>query len=204
MTRPLRNACSGASFFTPVLLDGHVTVAAMNNEQALPVLSDTRSIPGTPGNGSMVLKAIAALKLLEALALCATGIAALELLRPDIMQGLLNWLAMEPLLSKQRIAQHLLKHLTGLGAHRIKELGGVVFAYAGLFVVEGVGLLYKQRWAEWVTVLSTALLVPLELWELAEGVSLAKIAALLINLLVVWYLVYRIRTTPRVQADAST
>ena len=143
-----------------------------------------------------MLQAIAALKLLEALVLCATGVAALELLRPDILQALQDWSAVLPLTSEQHMVQRVLNGLTGLGPHRIKALGIGVFAYAALFVVEGVGLLLRKRWAEWVTVLSTALLVPLELWELAHHATLPKLAALLINLLVVWYLVRRIRNTP--------
>ena len=151
-----------------------------------------------------MLKTIAILKLLEALVLCATGVAALQLLRPDIIQGLEDWASLLPLASQQRIAQHLLDSLTGLGPHRIKAVGIVVFAYAALFLVEGVGLLQRKRWAEWVTVLTTALLVPVEVWELTRHVSLAKVAALLINLLVVWYLVRRIRSSPEAGAVSAS
>lgn len=143
-----------------------------------------------------MLKAIAILKLLEALVLCATGIAALELLRPDIIKGLEDWAAQLPLASQQTLAQHLLDSLTGFGPHRIKAVGIGVFAYAALFLVEGIGLMRRKRWAEWITVLTTALLVPVEIWELTRHVGPAKLAALVINVLVVWYLVHRIRSTP--------
>ena len=150
-----------------------------------------------------MLKAIAALKLFEALVLCATGVAALELLRPDINQALADWAALLPVASEQHLAQHLLNSLTGLGPHRIKALGIGVFAYAALFVVEGIGLLYRKRWAEWITVVTTAMLVPFELWELAHHTTLPKIAALVINLLVVWYLIHRIRSSPDSKAAAG-
>lgn len=152
----------------------------------------------------MALKAIAVLKLLEALVLCATGVAALELLRPDIIDWLEDWASLLPLASQQRIAQHLLDSLTGLGPHRIKAVGIGVFAYAALFLVEGIGLLRRKRWAEWITVLTTAMLVPVEVWELTRHVSLAKVAALLINLLVVWYLVRRIRSSPETGASSAS
>jgi len=45
----------------------------------------------------MALQAIAVLKLLEALVLCATGVAALELLRPDIIDSLEDWASLLPL-----------------------------------------------------------------------------------------------------------
>jgi uncharacterized membrane protein (DUF2068 family) len=165
----------------------------MNNEQVFPAAAANSAAAGAPADRGLMLKLIAALKLVEALVLCATGGAALELLRPDIAQRVEDWSALLPLASERHIAQHLLNSLTGLGPHRIKALGMVVFAYAALFVVEGIGLLRRQRWAEWVTVLTTAMLVPFELWELSLHATLPKLGALVINLLVVWYLVHRIR-----------
>jgi len=52
-------------------------------------------------------------------------------------------------------------------------------------------------------VLTTAMLVPFEVWELTHHTTLTKIAALLINLLVVWYLVHRIRSSPDSEAAAG-
>jgi uncharacterized membrane protein (DUF2068 family) len=34
-----------------------------------------------------------------------------------------------------------------------------------LELVEGGGLFYRKRWAEWLTVVATSLLVPLEVYE---------------------------------------
>ena len=39
------------------------------------------------------------------------------------------------------------------------------FAYAIVFSVEGIGLLLGSRWAEWLTVVSTGLLIPFEIYE---------------------------------------
>ena len=173
----------------------------MNTDHASAAAANSSRV--SPGKGDWTLKAIAALKLLEALVLCATGVAALELLRPDIAQAVDDWASLLPLASEQHIVQHLLNSLTGLGPHRIKALGVGVFAYAALFVVEGVGLLRRKRWAEWITVLTTAMLVPFELWELTVHTTLPKVGALVINLLVVWYLIHRIRSTPHAQAGGT-
>ena len=37
---------------------------------------------------------------------------------------------------------------------------------AALEITEGVGLFYRKRWAEWLTVVATSLLVPIEVYEL--------------------------------------
>ena len=62
---------------------------------------------------------------------------------------------------------------------------------AGLAVVEGVeavGLWYQRRWAEYLTLVVTALLVPLEVYELTATVSWFKVVALVVNLAIIVYL----------------
>jgi uncharacterized membrane protein (DUF2068 family) len=61
-------------------------------------------------------------------------------------------------------------------------------------LTEGVGLLLRKRWAEYFTIITTAGLIPLELYELAKHVTAAKIAILIINIAIVVYLVVRVRS----------
>jgi uncharacterized membrane protein (DUF2068 family) len=53
---------------------------------------------------------------------------------------------------------------------------------------EAVGLWYQRRWAEYLTFVVTALLIPLEVYELTAYVSWFKLVALLLNLAIVIYL----------------
>jgi uncharacterized membrane protein (DUF2068 family) len=66
--------------------------------------------------------------------------------------------------------------------------------YAGLFLVEGTGLWLQRRWGEWATVVITGLLIPVEVYEIFRHPGSAKILVLIVNMAVVGYLVYRIRT----------
>jgi len=68
------------------------------------------------------------------------------------------------------------------------ELGVGTFAYAGLFSIEGVGLLLRKRWAECFTIITTGGLIPIELFELARSFSAAKLAVPMVNLVIVVYL----------------
>jgi uncharacterized membrane protein (DUF2068 family) len=70
----------------------------------------------------------------------------------------------------------------------------VSFIYAGLFLTEGIGLWLMKRWAEWFTVIITSSLVPFEVYELYRDPSATKILVLVINVAVVIYLLYRIRS----------
>ncbi len=66
-------------------------------------------------------------------------------------------------------------------------------AYAGLEGTEGVGLAMRRRWAEYLTVIATGVLIPYELYEVVRHPSLFKLGALALNLAVVGYLAYRKR-----------
>ena len=56
----------------------------------------------------------------------------------------------------------------------------------------------RKHWAEYFTVITTAALIPLELYELARHFSWAKIVVLLVNIAIVVYLITRVRK-PRLE-----
>jgi uncharacterized membrane protein (DUF2068 family) len=67
-------------------------------------------------------------------------------------------------------------------------LGLVMTAYAVLEATEMVGLWFAKRWAEYLTFVATVALVPFEVYELANGVSVFKMVAFVINVAIVLYL----------------
>lgn len=70
-------------------------------------------------------------------------------------------------------------------------LTGLVLAgYALLEATEAVGLWLVRRWAEYLTLVATAVLLIPELYELAHRVSPLKVIALVLNLAVVIYLLF--------------
>ncbi|HZC81391.1 MAG TPA: DUF2127 domain-containing protein, partial [Nitrospiraceae bacterium] len=60
-------------------------------------------------------------------------------------------------------------------------------------LVEGIGLWLEFTWAAYLTVVSTSLLLPFELYEVIEQVSILRIGVLLLNLVIVAYLVSQLR-----------
>lgn len=71
--------------------------------------------------------------------------------------------------------------------------GIVALAYGALEGVEAYGLWKRRRWGEWLTVLATSLLFIPEVWELTKSATLLKVGALVVNVLVVAYLLRRLR-----------
>lgn len=68
-----------------------------------------------------------------------------------------------------------------------------LIAYGTIEGTEGIGLFLRRRWAEYLTVLGTGVLIPFELYELVHHTTLFKAAALIANLAIVVYLAWRKR-----------
>ena len=83
-----------------------------------------------------------------------------------------------------------LDKLLSLRAHALRTVGIALLAYAALEGVEAVGLWLLKRWAEYLTFIATTILLPLEVYEIANRVSVLKIIGFLINLAVVIYLIW--------------
>jgi uncharacterized membrane protein (DUF2068 family) len=65
--------------------------------------------------------------------------------------------------------------------------------YATVRFVEAYGLWRARGWAEWLAAVSGAIYIPFELYEIARGVSWIKVAALVLNVVIVAFMVYALR-----------
>jgi uncharacterized membrane protein (DUF2068 family) len=79
----------------------------------------------------------------------------------------------------------------GLTSTRAYRLAAATLAYAILETTEAIGLARRKRWAEWLTILVTASLIPLEAYELAKEFTPIKAATLAVNLAILVFLVVR-------------
>jgi uncharacterized membrane protein (DUF2068 family) len=61
-------------------------------------------------------------------------------------------------------------------------------AYAVLEVVEGVGLWLLKRWGEYFAVIATSVFLPLEIHDLAKGITMTRLVTFTINVAAVIYL----------------
>lgn len=83
-----------------------------------------------------------------------------------------------------------LRKLFALKRSSLFALGLIAAAYALLEGVEAVGLWRRRRWAEYLTFIATTILLAPEIYELTGRVSVFKLLALIINILVVVYLLF--------------
>lgn len=143
------------------------------------------------------LRVIAAFKLLKALALIAAGVGALKLLHKDVAAIAEHWINMFQVDPHNHFIDLLLTKLSNVDDRRLKELSIGTFIYAGIFLVEGVGLALQKRWAEYFTIITTGSLLPIEIYEFVRRVNLGRCLVLGINLAVVAYLIFELRRFPK-------
>ena len=144
-------------------------------------------------SNDMLLRLIAIFKFLKAALLVGLGVGAFRLLHKDLGEVIEHWVEALRLDPGNRFVDAALVKAALLSPAQIKKLGLGSFLYAALFVAEGTGLWLEKRWGEWLTVVITSTLIPLEIYEIYRHPSIVKVAVLVINVGIVAYLIHRIR-----------
>ena len=148
------------------------------------------------GEHDAFIKVIIVERIAKAVVLVALGIGLLVAGQKGWLDTWANYAEDQLNLSVGRsiILELLLRALVYIGAfNHITLLAFSAIVYAALEATEGVGLAMRRRWAEYLTVIATGILIPYEAYEVILHPTLFKAGALLLNLAVVGYLAYRKR-----------
>jgi uncharacterized membrane protein (DUF2068 family) len=119
----------------------------------------------------------------------AIGVGALQLLHKDagdLLAQLARYLHFNP---ESRLVDFIVEQADRLDDQLLRRIGAVVFVYAGLDLVEGIGLYLEKTWAEYLTLAVTGSFLPLEIFELWRKLTLPRGTLLAINALVFVYLI---------------
>lgn len=143
---------------------------------------------------------IALFKFVKAAGLIAAAVGAFRLLDPGRAERAREWIISLALAWYPHGASAVAHTVNRMDSGRFELLAIVALGYAALFLVEGVGLWLARRWAEYFTIIVTSSLLPLELWELNHRTTVPRVAALVINVAVVVYLVVHVRAEGRRKA----
>jgi uncharacterized membrane protein (DUF2068 family) len=143
---------------------------------------------------SKLLPLIAAFKILKALSLFALAFGLHHLRMGNAEAIILDWCRIIRIDPDNRIAHGIISKITGLPAARLHELGIGTFFYGLMFATEGVGLSLKQRWAEYMTVITTFTFLPLEIYEVVftPNRKIVKGIVLVINIAILIYLLFNL------------
>jgi len=152
-----------------------------------------------PGPRFGMLRTIAVYKLVKVLLLLLAAYGELRLHDASLSAKLVTWAEARPSGLEHELVARVLQWFSGLSESKIHALRFVTFTYAAVFAVEGIGLWMQKRWAEWLTTIITASLIPVEIWELVHRPNLGKFAVVLANVAIVGYLVWHVRGKGRRQ-----
>jgi uncharacterized membrane protein (DUF2068 family) len=148
---------------------------------------------GEGGRRARLLPWIAAERAARGVVLLIIGAVVLARLHAD-WGGAVRWLWVHVGLNPTgRLVSRTIDRAHRLTVHQLVVIGVASIAYGVLELVEGVGLWKRRRWAEYLTIIATSLLVPLEIYELAHHATLLKVGGLIVNLAIVAYLVHVLR-----------
>lgn len=136
---------------------------------------------------------IAAEKVVKGGLLVAVAFKLLSLVDHDVNAWAADFVSRHGIDAGNRYVHSILERLAGVDNKQLITLSVVALLYSGLLFTEGLGLWFQKRWAEYLTAISTALLIPLEIYEIYERFTWVRIAVLIINLFIVWYLATRLR-----------
>jgi uncharacterized membrane protein (DUF2068 family) len=139
------------------------------------------------------LAVIAVFKVVKGVLLLFVGLGLLKLVHAEtatLFSLLIEGLHLN---ADSRLIHALVLKIDALQSDSIRLAGIISLCYAGMLLVEGIGLWLEFTWAAYLIVVSTSLLLPFELYEVFEQVSIIRIGVLLLNLIIVAYLVRQLR-----------
>ena len=143
-------------------------------------------------DGGRGVQVIGGLKLVKGILLVATAGGLLTLLHKDqaaLISKIAHRLSADPNAHYFRMFSEKFMRLSP----KLPLLSIGTFFYGALFCVEGVGLLMRKRWAEYLTLIATASFLPIEIYEIIHHATVTKGLVTLLNLVIVGYLFWRIR-----------
>ncbi len=83
---------------------------------------------------------------------------------------------------------HQVDRLFSLQSSKLHLFAVVALVYAAVEGIEAVGLWMQKRWAEYLTLIVTASLLPIEIYEVVHHTTVFKVVAIIVNVAVVAYL----------------
>jgi len=138
--------------------------------------------------------AIIAIKLFKGLLFCAIAVTLYTISDNDLpadVRHLRSVLRLNPESKFWGDAAKQIGQLTEAGL--IRAAAGI-FIYSLFSLVEGIGLMFRVRWAGWMAIWESAFFIPIEVYELlhrpetGKGHPVLVVTILVINIIIVWYL----------------
>ena len=153
-----------------------------------------QSVPHPHDRNLQALRAVASFELTKGLivVLAALGVVFAVGHDPwDIADAVLRLLHISP---DHHFAQVFLDWADTLTDAKLWTIAAAACVYSILRFVEAYGLWYARTWAEWIALISGSVYLPFEVYKLIHRQSLLHITILVVNLIIVLYMAYLLKT----------
>jgi uncharacterized membrane protein (DUF2068 family) len=136
------------------------------------------------------LKLIAVFKILKGVFLLALGLSLIFLnSRTRWMDSISGWATDELLVVHSKSLHYLLNGVQrALNGGHLRATALLSLFYSGVLFTEGIGVYFQKRWAEFLMIIATSALIPLEIHHLFVKRTVAAVLILLVNCFIVWFL----------------
>jgi uncharacterized membrane protein (DUF2068 family) len=119
----------------------------------------------------------------------------------DVAETLNTWLRALNLDPDAEFLHRGVAWFAGIPVAKLRLAGVGFFIYAILYLAEAIGLWLDQTWAEWLTIVITGLLIPLEIKEMFTHITVMVTLLFVLNVAVVAYLANRVRRKIRIHHE---
>jgi uncharacterized membrane protein (DUF2068 family) len=148
---------------------------------------------------------VASVEFFKGLIVLLAGFGVLSLVHRDawdVAESFLEWLKIDPDTCYAQVFLNLADQVTDT---RLWAVAVGAAAYSTLRFMEAYGLWRERAWAEWLAMISGAVYLPFEVYELARRPDWIPLVILAVNLAVVLYMVYlRVQARTRVENSYGT
>lgn len=145
------------------------------------------------------LCAVASVEFFKGLVVLLAGFGVLSLVHRDawdVAESFLAWLHINPDAQGAQVFLNLADQVTDA---KLWAVAVMAVAYSALRFAEAYGLWKERAWAEWLALVSGAIYLPFEIYELLRRPDGIRLGIFVVNLAVVLYMAYL-----RTQARART
>ena len=132
-----------------------------------------------------VIRIAAVFEAAKGLVVLITGFGLLLLIHKDIhsvLEHIVRNLHFNPARHYPRIFIDAIHNITDF---QLLALALSAFIYSMARLVEAYGLWHHRQWAAWFGLLTGGMYIPVEIYELLQGVSIVKLTILIVNLFIV-------------------
>jgi uncharacterized membrane protein (DUF2068 family) len=156
------------------------------------------SVPRISTTESTFVRVIAIFKLVKCVLFICSALAISRIVRLGVDDAVASWLAVLHIDPQSHWLQWLLAKASGVSHDTFRLVAAGSFLYAAIYLIEGIGLWLDRPWAEWLTIVGSLCLVPVEIYEIYERVTPVRIGILVINLIIVAFLIHHVRLKRRI------